>query len=60
LPKPNNLIANITIALSKPYAGIYGRGLSRLLYSIRYNYLRDTPLGVMFRTIVVITLAFYL
>ena len=50
-------MANITIAFPKLSVGIYGRGLRRLLYSIKYNYLRDTALGVIFRIVVVIALA---
>ena len=50
-------MANITIAFLKLSAGIYRRGLYRLLYSIRYNYLRDTALGFIFRIIVAIALA---
>ena len=60
MPKPNDLIANITTALSKPCAGICGRGLSRLLYSIKYNYSRDPLLGVIFKIIAVMALTFYL
>ena len=57
MPKSNNLIANITTAFSKLFAGICGRGLYRLLYNIKYNCLRDTILGVIFKIVTVIALA---
>jgi len=50
-------MANITIAFSKLSIGIYGRGLRRLLYSIRYNCLRDTALGVIFKIVAAMALA---
>jgi len=57
LLKSNDLIINITIAFFKLSTGIYRRGFCRLLYSIRYNYLRDTASRVVFKIIAAIALA---
>ena len=49
-------MANITTAFPKLSTGIYRRGLRRLLYSIKYDYLRDTALGVIFKIVAVMAL----